>query len=248
MGLVHQGLKALLSATLSPRRFLVQGPKCAKSIGHVGEKAHPVEIALTFDDGPDPQHTGRVLDLLLEAGIKATFFAIGECARRHPELIRRMVKEGHEVANHTETHSEPRKTSTRVFLDEIRRTRLLLQDLTGRDCRLVRPPKGQLTAGKLCGLLREQFTVVLWNVDPRDFAMTSPQSMRTWVEGYRPRSGDIVLLHDDRPYAAVAVEEFLRNPRLHQVRFARISEWTQSAASRSHAVCQPPVSLDCDVP
>lgn len=197
MGLLRQFVKTSIETLLPREVFLTRG-----------RSRH---ISLTFDDGPHPEFTPRVLDALTASNLRATFFVIGQLAEQHPQLVRRMVDEGHEVGNHTWTHSEPQSTSTDVFLKEIRRTDELLHDLTGQECRQVRPPKGELSLGKLWGLLGMRRTIVLWNQDTKDYLMKSSAEMHTWCDSYRPHEGDIVLLHDNRPFAASAAEWFCNN-------------------------------------
>lgn len=213
-------LKSLFAAAL-PKSLLLTHGHAANDSG--------IEIALTFDDGPHPEHTPRLLDVLAEAGVRGTFFVVGERAEQLPELVRRIADEGHELGNHTWTHSEPSQTSAARFLEEVARTRRLIQDITGRDCRLTRPPKGSLTISKTLGLWRQQQTIALWNIDPKDFAMTDESAMTHWLSGYRPRSGDVVLLHDNHSRAAVAVEQLTEDTSL---RFVTLSDWLHPAPDR----------------
>lgn len=217
MSQLRQLLKATLSAALPKSLLLTHGPRSTSG---------SIEIALTFDDGPHPEHTPQLLDALAEVGARGTFFVVGERAEQHPSLIRRIVGEGHELGNHTWTHSEPSQTSTARFLDEVAQTRRLIQDLTGRDCRLTRPPKGSLTVGKALGLWRQQQTVALWNIDPKDFVMANQAAMSQWLDRYRPEYGDIVLLHDNHSRAIVAVEQLAQN---HDLRFVTLSNWLRPA-------------------
>ena len=213
MSALRQLLKSALTAALPQSWLMTHGPR--------GSATDQFEIALTFDDGPHPEHTPRLLDVLAASGVRGTFFVIGERAAQHPELIRRIADEGHELGNHTWSHSEPAQTSAAQFLTEVTRTRRLIHDLTGRDCRLMRPPKGALSVGKALGLWRQQQTIALWNIDPKDFVMSDEAAMINWLKGYRPRSGDIVLLHDNHPHAAITVERLTRNVP----RFVTLSEW-----------------------
>lgn len=219
MSQLRQILRSVFTAVLPKSKLMTRGPRRIP----VGQA---IEIALTFDDGPHPEHTPRLLDLLADADARGTFFVVGERAERHPELIRRIADEGHELGNHTWSHGEPSQTSTEKFLDEVSRTRRLIQDLTGRDCRLTRPPKGSLTIGKALGLWKLRQQVALWNVDPKDFAMPDDAAMRAWLSDYRPQSGDILLLHDNHSRAAVAVEHLAANPTL---RFVTLSDWRRPA-------------------
>lgn len=192
MGFIRQLAKSALTSLLPRSVFLTQSDAPG--------------IALTFDDGPHPEYTPRVLDVLAEAGVHATFFVVGQQVRQHPSLVQRMVNEGHDVGNHTWSHSEPSRTSTTQFLDEVRLTDAVVQEITQRECSLMRPPKGELTLGKLWGLVSMKKTIAMWNRDPKDYRMASGDEMSAWCAAYEPQRGDIVLLHDNRPYAAAAAE------------------------------------------
>lgn len=200
MSALRQLLKSSLTSALPMSWLITRGPRRSMTSGRV-------EVALTFDDGPHPEHTPRILDLLAASHFQATFFVIGEKAERHPDLIRRIATAGHELGTHTWTHSEPSKTSTAQFLQETQQSRRLLQDMTGHDCRLMRPPKGELTFAKTIGLWRQRQTIALWNVDPKDFVMTQPSEMKCWCDTFQPASGDIILLHDNHSHAVVCLEQ-----------------------------------------
>lgn len=216
MGLIRQALKAGLATVLSPRFLLTQGPRDCGA------------LALTFDDGPHPEHTPRLLDVLREYHLQATFFVIGSQAAKHPEIVRRIVAEGHDLGNHTYSHSDPARTSAAELIDEVRRWRSLLEEITGTAPHLFRPPHGKLFVYKTFRLWTERQTIVLWNIDPRDFAMTSRQAMEGWCDQYQPQAGDVVLLHDNHPHAARAVPLLAARAAAQGLGFRRISEWTPS--------------------
>jgi peptidoglycan/xylan/chitin deacetylase (PgdA/CDA1 family) len=219
MKLLRQAIKALLTAGLPPERWLVRGPR--------GRLTNSPTISLTFDDGPHPDHTPRVLDELQRWGLTATFFVIGREAERFPQLVARMVAEGHELGNHTFTHTEPRETTAGQFHDEVRQSDQLISSWTAQPCRWMRPPKGELTRQKLQGLWRSGHTVVLWNVDPRDYRMTSLDEAVAWAEAYQPRHGDIVLLHDKLPYAAEMLSAWGRRGLFETWRSASVGAWLE---------------------
>src|SRR5712691_3916383 len=127
MSSIRQLGKAFLSACLPASRLLVHGR------GVVG-KVRP-ELSLTFDDGPDPEHTPRLLDLMAKYGLRGTFFVLGEKVAAQPELARRIVAEGHEIGNHTWTHAKPGLIGAADFLKEVKDTARLLQDVCGIACR-----------------------------------------------------------------------------------------------------------------
>jgi peptidoglycan-N-acetylglucosamine deacetylase len=111
------------------------------------------------------------------------------------------------------------------LLEEARCTEELLGSILGRPPSLFRPPKGELSAAKLWGLWRNKLTVVLWNVDPQDYACSSPREVEAWFGSHPLRTGDLVLLHDNQPHAAEALPELIASGRGHGLRFVTVGEW-----------------------
>ena len=216
MNVVRQLAKGLLAAVLPRERILMRGPK---STGRLPR------IALTFDDGPHPVHTPVLLDRLAQHQLRATFFVIGENARRYSDLVARMHSDGHEIGNHTWSHTEPKLTTTTMLADEIRRTDDLLFQLTGEVPIMMRPPKGEVGTQKLLQLWKLRKTVAMWNVDPKDFRMKSRDEMDRWCRAYQPTDGDIVLMHDNHPYAASAIENFAEEDLFGQFEAVTLSTW-----------------------
>lgn len=160
----------------------------------------PGAIALTFDDGPHPERTPRVLDLLAQAKVHATFFLIGERAVAHPELVRRIAAEGHEVGNHSWSHARRLPfCSGRRIEAELSRCQDALAELTGVTPRLFRPPYGARDVRVYRIARALELTPVLWSVDSFDWAGVSAQ--RVLARARRARGGDVVLLHDGDPKA-----------------------------------------------
>jgi len=100
----------------------------------------PGKVALTFDDGPNPEWTPKVLDILKEKGVRGTFFIIGENGTANPRLVQRILAEGHDLGNHTFTHPNLGETPESVAGIELNATQRLIEALTGRSTRLFRPP------------------------------------------------------------------------------------------------------------
>lgn len=217
MSALRQILKSAATLTLPRSVLLHRGPFRAAN--------GTPEIALTFDDGPHPEHTPRLLDILAESDARGTFFVIGERAARHPSLVRRIVDEGHELGNHTWTHSEPRHTPPAQFLAEVDRTQKWMEDCTGQPCRWMRPPKGSLDFHKFIGLWRRRLTIVLWNVDPKDYSLPDSDPLRKWARDYRPLRGDIVLMHDNHPHAATALPGLLSRADV-SIQAVTLSHWS----------------------
>lgn len=153
------------------------------------------EVALTFDDGPDPRYTPAVLRLLERAGARATFFVCGEPARRHPALLRSVVAEGHVVAGHTWNHVRVDRMDREQWIAEVDDTHDLLEDLTDRPVRYFRPPWGRYSPVTLARLHRRRIGTALWSVSSEDTVQAEPGRIVEHVApGLRP--GAVVLLHD----------------------------------------------------
>jgi len=126
-------------------------------------------IALTFDDGPDPIYTERILDVLKEKGVKATFFLVGNKIKQNPSVAERMFAEGHCLANHTYTHIDLKKKSFKDAYSEIQQTEQLIVDVCGRSSKLFRPPWGHITSSEREALNRYGYEIVLWDLNSRDY-------------------------------------------------------------------------------
>ena len=178
----------------------------------------PTQVALTFDDGPDPTWTPRVLDILKAAKIKAAFFLVGVNAERYPSLVRRIVTEGHEIGNHTYYHPNLGECWPEHIRLELNATQLLLETITGRSTTLFRPPYAADTSpGGVSELLPLKiaqdlnYLVVLENIDPQDWARPGTDVIINRVKQQR-RDGNIILLHDgggDRSETLAALPRIL---------------------------------------
>ena len=160
------------------------------------------EVALTFDDGPDPEWTPKILDVLKAAKVKAAFFLVGVNAERYPNLVRRIVDEGHEIGNHTYYHPNLALCWPEHIRLELNATQLLIQTLTGRATTLFRPPYAadtqparlaELTPLKIAQ--DQNYLVVLENIDPQDWARPGADVILQRVKQQR-HDGNIILLHD----------------------------------------------------
>jgi peptidoglycan-N-acetylglucosamine deacetylase len=154
------------------------------------------EMALTFDDGHDPRYTPRVLEVLQERGVSATFFLVGEQVRRYPELARRIVAESHSAGTHTLSHRHAYLLGPRATSKEVEGGRRVCMETLGEAPRWFRPPWGALNAWTRRAALRSGQRVALWSITGKDWrARETPASIaRRVVERFRP--GAIVLLHD----------------------------------------------------
>jgi|KBSMisStandDraft_5_1062788.scaffolds.fasta_scaffold257856_2 peptidoglycan/xylan/chitin deacetylase (PgdA/CDA1 family) len=151
--------------------------------------------ALTFDDGPDPLYTPQVLDELARLGAVATFFVVGAKVQRHPELVRRMLAEGHRVGSHSQTHRTPWDAPGRLIAADYAAGRRALERVTGTSHRLFRPPYGWLSLRTACWIRANAPNAWIWSVDPDDWRpeATTEAIART---SERLGPGDVMLLHD----------------------------------------------------
>lgn len=150
---------------------------------------------------------------------------VGRQAAQYPEIVRRIVAEGHAIGHHSFGHHSPGDTSARELADEARRTRDLLTELLGVDVCLFRPPHGKLTTFKLLRLWRTGMQVALWNKDPKDFTCGSAQELARRLHEAPPRAGDVVLLHDRIPFAAETLPCVIKQARRDGLSFATVPEW-----------------------
>jgi cellulose synthase/poly-beta-1,6-N-acetylglucosamine synthase-like glycosyltransferase/peptidoglycan/xylan/chitin deacetylase (PgdA/CDA1 family)/spore germination protein YaaH len=176
------------------------------------------QVAITFDDGPDPRWTPKILDILKAANVKAAFFLVGANAEHYPGLVRRIVDEGHEIGNHTYYHPNLALCWPEHVRLELNATQLLIESITGRATTLFRPPYAADTSpsqlSELTPLQIAQdlnYLVVLENIDPQDWAKPGADIILQRVKQQR-RDGSIILLHDaggDRSQTVEALPRIL---------------------------------------
>src|SRR5216110_2387417 len=176
------------------------------------------EVALTFDDGPDPEWTPKILDVLKAAKIKAAFFLVGVNAERYPNLVKRIVAEGHEIGNHTYYHPNLALCWPEHIRLELNATQLLIEAITGRATTLFRPPyaadTGPTQLSELAPLKIAEdlnYLVVLENIDPQDWAKPGADIILRRIKQQR-HDGSVILLHDaggDRSQTVEALPRIL---------------------------------------
>ena len=162
----------------------------------------PDRVTITFDDGPDPDWTPGILDILKERGVKALFFIVGQEAELYPDLVRRIVAEGHEIGNHSFTHPNLAETPTSIIRLELNATQRLIESLTGVSTTLFRPPyNADSHPSKLeelvpIGVAQSLgYMTILEKIDPRDWQDIDKEELLSRVKRERPK-GNIILLHD----------------------------------------------------
>ncbi len=181
-------------------------------------------IAMTFDDGPKPGQTDRLLDMLKARGIRATFFVVGQNAAAYPEMIKRMVDEGHEVANHSWNHPSLTKVGASGVQSQILQTDAAIIAAGAPKPTIMRPPYGATNA-TINKRLNEEFgqKVILWSVDPLDWKVRNAAHVtREILKSTVP--GSIVLAHDIHASTVDAMPGTLDALTAKGLKFVTVSE------------------------
>ena len=163
------------------------------------------KIAITFDDGPSPAWTPKLLDGLKERNVKATFFLIGENAKNNPELVKREAEEGHLIGNHTYHHVEITRVPDETAQEEILMTNEVITGITGEEVSYMRPPFGVWQKN-----LERKLDVmpVLWTIDPLDWTTDNEDEIINKVVT-QAGEDDIILLHDGYDSSMLAAFEII---------------------------------------
>lgn len=194
------------------------------------------KVVLSLDDGPTSRYTGQILDVLREEGVHAVFFVLGANAEARPELVRRIVAEGHELANHGYSHTITSDSPEQVVVEEIRNTTLLLKDLTGQVTRWFRPPGGALSTSILKAAQVADHDVVLWNVDSQDWRAArgrrGAEAIAEEVLDPLPEPGSVILMHDgggDRRATVEALTTIIRHLKAENYEFCTLNQLAEAA-------------------
>ena len=206
---------AVGNAATRPQRFPAQYNEVPMS--------RPI-VALTFDDGPHPELTPKLLDILRDNGVRATFYVIGRNVTAYPDIARRIVSEGHEIANHSYNHPALTSVGSARLNQEIAGTSEAILRATGRRPANMRPPYGAVNDRVRAAILRNHgLDVILWSVDPLDWKRPGADVVRQrLVDGAKP--GGILLAHDIHPGTIEAVPGVIRDLKAKGYGFATVSQ------------------------
>jgi len=196
----------------------------ARSLTYSRVKVNGPYIALTVDDGPHPVHTPRLLDILKARNVKATFYVVGTNARRYPNILRRMIAEGHEIGNHTVNHVYVSKIAEAKAKQEVRDCEAAIIAATGIRPRTFRPPGGYIN--DRCKLwLHDDFgySTIMWAVDPQDWRKPGSSVVTQRILSATD-PGEIVLVHDIHAPTIAAMPATLDGLLGRGLRFVTISQ------------------------
>ena len=201
-----------------------QGTSSGPKISYSSCTVNGPYIAMTFDDGPSPELTPKLLDMLKARGIKATFFVIGQNAAQYPDILKRMVAEGHEIGNHSWSHPALPKLGADGVKKQIESTNAAIEQATGQKVTVMRPPYGA-TNSTLNHRFADQYgmKVILWSVDPLDWKYrNSARVSAQIIQGAHP--GAIILSHDIHATTVAAMPETFDALLAKGYKFVTVSE------------------------
>lgn len=191
-------------------------------IDPIPQKISPKEpvVALTFDDGPNPQFTPQILDILYEQQVPATFFLVGQQMEGQEWLVRKIAASGHEIGNHTDSHPDLTTLEEPQILEEIQKTQEALREiLPDYTMKFLRPPYGRQNE-TVCQ--SSPLPLILWEVDSGDWEDPQAEAIYTAVME-NIQNGDIVVFHDDNPETVKALEQILPALKARGYQFATVS-------------------------
>lgn len=181
-------------------------------------------VAMTFDDGPHGENTPRLLDILKKRNVKATFFVVGQCAAEFPAIMKRIVAEGHEVANHSWSHPLLTKLGEDGVTEQLQRTHDVIIETTGVTPVLMRPPYGGFTTNQRGWANKKwNYKIILWDVDPLDWKVRNAARVESEIVK-QTVPGSIVLAHDIHKSTVDAMPATLDALAAKGFRFVSVSE------------------------
>lgn len=201
-------------------------------------------IAITFDDGPHPQNTPRLLDMLKERHIKATFFLVGRSVATWPAIVKRIVEEGHEIANHTWTHPQLNHLKQTSVMNELQKTHDAIVKACGVAPLLYRPPYGAILLGQRKAIHDQfRYPTIVWDVDPLDWKTPRSSSKVHDQVLKQTKPGSIILCHDIHTETVNAMPATLDELIARGYQFATVTQLinleSQTAARKSIPVALP---------
>ncbi len=198
-------------------------------------------VALTFDDGPDNKYTTQILDLLKEYDVKATFFMVGLQVEKYPDTAKRIAEEGHSIGNHSWSHADLSKLSSKARDEELDRAQQAIIEATGMTPHLMRAPYGAISDSVLQSIHDENMKHVFWTVDTRDWAGSSVTKMHENVLD-NTHKGGIILMHSfgGRKHAIERTVKLLpsiiKDLREMGYEFATVDELIESGQAHSSVI------------
>ncbi len=208
----------------NPDVYIPRGNVSGASVSYSKVNIREPYVAMTFDDGPHPVQTPRLLNILAERNIKATFYVVGSNVRSHPEILRRMINEGHEIGNHTRTHAYLNKLPDSQVRAELSSCHSSILAATGIPPKTMRPPYGAITSRQKSWIYGEfKYPSILWSVDPRDWQRPGSGVVADRIVS-GTTNGAIILAHDIHKPTIDAMERALDRLLAKGFRFVTVTQ------------------------
>jgi glycosyltransferase involved in cell wall biosynthesis len=185
---------------------------------------HPRGIALTFDDGPNAEFTPKILDILKEKDIKATFFVIGKEVEQNKDLTGRIAREGHNIGMHSYSHRRFGKLASGEKKKEIAKAKSTINKEIGVESKLFRPPQGSISLSQLLYCLKNRITTIMWSINSMDYQNRGTRNIINNTVENDIRGGDIILLHDDNEFTLQALPKIIEGIRGKDFDFVTVEE------------------------
>ncbi|MGW8248536.1 MAG: polysaccharide deacetylase family protein [Acidiferrobacterales bacterium] len=168
-------------------------------------------LALTFDDGPHPEHTPMLIKILGTANVKGTFFLQGCEAKKYPSLVRDLINAGHQVGNHGYNHLNCRQVKYIDYINDIEEAQALLENIAGHALpRIFRPPYGSVSPRTFLTLNARGYKYIFWSADSRDSFIRERDNLLQHVKSQQIRPGDVMLFHEDYRHSVESIEEIVK--------------------------------------
>ena len=181
-------------------------------------------IAMTYDDGPHATNTPRLLDMLKQRNIKATFFVVGQCVVDYPAIMKRIIAEGHEVASHSWSHPLLSKMGEGAVTEQLQKTHDAILETTGVAPKIMRPPYGGFTANQRAWANGKWgYKIILWDVDPLDWKVRNAEHVKSEILRHAV-AGSIILSHDIHKTTVDAMPDTLDGLTGRGFKFVTVSE------------------------
>jgi peptidoglycan-N-acetylglucosamine deacetylase len=172
-------------------------------------KSREPALFLTFDDGPHPTVTPKLLDVLDQYGVKASFFVIGSNIEQYPDIAADIVRKGHTLANHSYSHPNFSKITMSERVEQISKTDTLIEQITGKKCTYFRAPQGRWHVPTLLYLMRKRITAAHWSRDSLDYQKKECEVIVSSFSEQPVSNGEVILFHDDNILSTQVLTELI---------------------------------------
>lgn len=198
-----------------------------------GEHSKKFSIVLTFDDGPYPGYTEKILDILKKYNISSTFFVTGKHVQKYPDLVYKIWKEGHEVGLHGYNHIDYTKLTKKQILSELKKSKKIVEDIVGKgEVKYFRPPAGKYNEYVKQCCEQQGLKLVLWSVYPLDYGEKDKTKILLRIKSHKFRNYEILLLHNGIQTTVEVLEDIINFVTKSNGRFITLQQYFDMIQTR----------------